>query len=288
MPPIPARKVTEYHTRCKPTWCPGCGDWGIWASLKTAMAELKLDPDKTVIVYGIGCSGNMANTIRTYGFHGLHGRALPAAEAIKIANHALTVIVVAGDGDGYGEGLNHFIQSMRGNHDLTYIVHDNQVYGLTTGQASPTAHQGFAAKSTPHGVLEEPINPLTLAVSAGCGFVSRGFAGDLPHTSQLIKLGIQHKGFSLVDILQPCTTFNKINTVEWYREHIRKLPEDADRSNRLNAWKLASDLDRLAVGVLYEENKPSYTDRLPQLEPGPLVSQSLTRKNLTSLYKEFE
>lgn len=252
------------------------------------MIELKLDPATTVIVYGIGCSGNMSNTLNTYGFHGLHGRALPSAEGIKIANNALTVIVVAGDGDGYGEGMGHFIHSMRGNHDITYIVHDNQVYGLTVGQTSPTAAKGYQSKSTPHGVIEQPVNPLALALSTGCSFVSRAFAGDLPHTTQILKRAIQHKGFSFVDVFQPCITFNKINTFQWFREHIYKLGEKYDPSNLAKAWAASCEVERLGIGVFYEDERLTYTDQLAQIQKSPLARQPVHPVNIVSLYKEFE
>lgn len=288
MATAPKKTAKDYDTDHKPTWCPGCGDWAIWGSIKQALADLNMDPAQTVIVYGIGCSGNMSNTVHAYGVHGLHGRALPVAEGVKVANDKLNVIVVGGDGDGYGEGLSHFIHSMRGNHDITYIVHDNQVYGLTTGQTSPTSQKGYKSKSTPHGVLEEPINPMALALSAGCSFVSRSFAGDLPFTTDIIKKALQHKGFSLVDIFQPCATFNKVNTLDWYREHIFKLSDKHDPSNLKKAWEVGMDMEKLAIGVLYKDERPTYTERLPQIAKRPLAKTPVEPVNVTSLYKEFE
>lgn len=257
-----------------PTWCPGCGDYGIWSAIKKALVESNIPEEQLVIVYGVGCSGNMADFIRSYGFHGLHGRALTNAEAIKLANHDLKVIVVAGDGDTYGEGMGHFIAACRGNHDVTLIVHDNQVYGLTTGQAAPTTPSGWKTKSTPAGQIEVPVNPITLAVASGATFVARGYAGNIPVTADLIKRAIAHKGFSLVDTFQPCVTFNKHNTHAWYNERIALLDENRDKTNMMEAMSLSMDTEKLHVGLLYEQTgRPAYHESVAHLEKGPLVKQ---------------
>ncbi|MBI3573363.1 MAG: 2-oxoacid:ferredoxin oxidoreductase subunit beta, partial [Candidatus Kerfeldbacteria bacterium] len=193
----------NFETSQAPTWCPGCGDFAIWTIIKNSLVALGYQPHHVVIVFGIGCAGNQANTLRAYTFHGLHGRPLPVALGVALANHHLKVIAVGGDGDGYGEGLAHFIHTIRANPNITYLVHDNQVYGLTKGQVSPTSMVGFRSDSTPTGSIDEPINPIALALAAGCGYVARGFAGDLTHTEQLVKGALEHRGFSFVDILQP-------------------------------------------------------------------------------------
>lgn len=254
-----------------------CGDFGILLALKNALVELGRDPKDVVVVSGIGCSGKLPHYIKTYGFEGLHGRALPVASGVKLANHGLTVVTVGGDGDGYGIGMGHFIHSLRRNIDITYIVHNNQIYGLTTGQYSPTSHKGTISSSSPYGSLEEPVNPLTLALSSGCGFVSRGFAGDIKHLTQLIVSAIKYRGFSLVDVLQPCVTFNKLNTFAWFMQRVKKLEQEnhnpADFSAALNQalqWG-----DRIPIGVFYNVPRPLYEDGLPQLA-SPLVKQPLT------------
>ncbi len=281
-------KGDSLNTTSHPTWCPGCGDFGIWMALKMALVDLQLEPHNTVVVYGIGCSGNMANTLKTYAFHGLHGRPIPAAEGIKLANHGLNVIVVAGDGDTYGEGLNHFLTSIRGNHDLTMIVHDNQVYGLTTGQTAPTSEKGYASKSTPQGVIEEPLNPLALALSAGGGFIARGFAGNMLQLTELIKKGIQHRGFSLIDVLQPCVTFNKHNTYHWFYERVYDLEKEGHRQNDWNAaMQKARDMERLATGLFYMNDRPPYHAALPQLANGPLVKNPLEGIDVRQVYGDF-
>ncbi|MBI5467000.1 MAG: 2-oxoacid ferredoxin oxidoreductase [Candidatus Kerfeldbacteria bacterium] len=271
--------IRDFETHQTPTWCPGCGDFGIWTALKGAVVELGLAPHDLVVVFGIGCAGNQANFVRAYGFHGLHGRALPVAEGIALANHGLTTIVVGGDGDGYGEGLAHFIHTMRANPNITYLVHDNQLYGLTKGQASPTSMQGFHTSSTPFGNPDEPLNPLSLAIATDCGFVARGFAGDVPHLQQLIVQGIKHRGFSFIDILQPCVTFNHLNTYSWFYERIVKLDTlQHDPHNRLQAWQQAtSGPDQLPIGVFYQADKPTLEDRFEQLHNGPLVEQHSSR-----------
>lgn len=252
------------------------------------MDELGLDHHNTVVVYGIGCSGNMANTINTYGFHGLHGRALPAAEGIKLANQSLNVIVVAGDGDTYGEGMNHFLTACRGNHDITLLVHDNQVYGLTTGQTSPTSEKGYESKSTPGGVIEEPVNPLTVALAGGAGFVAQGFSGNTIQLTDLIKKAIQYKGFSFVNALQPCVTFNKHNTFQWFYRRVYELEKEGYTPTDWHvAVQKARELERLATGVIYLHERQPYHEALPQLKNGPLVHQPLDGIDVRPSLKDF-
>ncbi len=281
--------IKDFETHQFPTWCPGCGDFGIWTALKQALVELALEPHQVVVVFGIGCSGNQANFVRAYGFHGLHGRALPLATGVSLANHGVTTIVVGGDGDGYGEGLSHFLHTIRANPNITYLVHDNQVYGLTKGQTSPTSVQGFKTDSTPSGSIEEPINPIALALAADCGYVARGFAGDVKHLQQLIVGGVKHNGFSLIDVFQPCVTFNHLNTFSWFFQKVVKLDTlGHDPSNRSAAWEKAINPgDKFPIGLFFQQAKPSYQDRLPQLKEGPLVRRSIERIDLTKLFSTF-
>lgn len=261
-----------------PTWCPGCGNFGIWAALKSAFAKLGFNQNNFAIVYGIGCSGNMNDFLWVDSFHALHGRAIPTAIGIKIANHNLPVIVIAGDGDCYGEGGNHLMHAARGNHDITVIVHDNRVYGLTTGQTAPTSPKGYKAKSTPEGIIEVPINPIALAVTQGGTFAAQGFSGDINHLSDLIVSAISHKGFSLVNIFQPCITWNHEATFPWYRERIYKLDSsNHDPKDISQAINKSMELDtKLPIGIIYQTERPTYTMSLPQLEKNTLKDQNLT------------
>jgi 2-oxoglutarate ferredoxin oxidoreductase subunit beta len=279
----------SFKTSFLPTWCPGCGDFGIWSSLKNALAKLGIGPDDGLIVYGIGCHGNMYDWVHMYGVEGLHGRTLPVAQGAKLVNHKLPVLVVSGDGDGLGEGGNHFIHAAKRNADIAVFLHDNQVYGLTTGQASPTAKSGFKTKSTPEGVTDEPINPLTLALAAGATFVARAFAGDMPGLTELMAAAISHKGFAVLDILQPCVTFDKVHTYAWYRSRVYKLEEEKYQPvDRMKAMEKAMEWgDRIPVGVFYKEDKPTSDDLEPALAAGPLVSQKLEIERLDDLLNEF-
>ena len=257
-----------------PTWCPGCGDWGIRIGIKSAFTQLGLDPSKVMLSFDIGCSGNMNDFLNGYAMHGLHGRSLTTAVGMKLGNHDMTTVVIAGDGGTYGEGGNHFLHTCRGNHDVTVIVHDNMVYGLTTGQVAPTAEKGYKSKSTPQGIVEVSVNPLALAISQGATFVAQGFAGDAKQVIELIKAGIQHKGFSLVNILQPCVTFNKKNTYHYYLEKTYKLDESYDPTNISEALKKSMELleEKFPLGIIYKSDRPAFHEQLPQLEK-PLVDQ---------------
>lgn len=279
---------TTLHSPIFPTWCPGCGDYGIWASLKKALSELAIPEEELVMVFGVGCSGNMADFLRVYGFHALHGRSIPVAEAIKLANHNLKVIIIAGDGDTYGEGMGHFIAAARGNHDITLIVHNNGVYGLTTGQASPTSEKGRKTKSTPTGVVEVPVNPVAVAVTSGATWVGRGFAGNIPFTTELIKKAIEHKGFSLLDIFQPCVTFNKVNTAIWYNQRISKIEEQSN-TDKLKAIQWSLETEKLPVGVFYEDTtQQPYHEQVPALKDKSLVAQSIEKISLAQILLEFK
>jgi 2-oxoglutarate ferredoxin oxidoreductase subunit beta len=272
-----------------PAWCPGCGNFGILQALKKALVDLNIEPYQILMVSGIGQAGKLPHYARGNILNMLHGRALPAAAGAKIANHNLIVIAVGGDGDGYAEGGNHFIHSMRLNHDITYLVHNNQIYSLTKGQASPTSDVGFVTKTTPRGALS-PEKPVALAVAAGAGFVARGFAGDVEYLAQLIQQGIQHKGFSFIDILQPCVTFNQKNTYEWYKERIYKLDNepDYDPEDKLAAFAKSQEWgDSIPVGIIYKHGVPSFEQQLPQLAGKPLGQLKMDRGLVDSLVDEF-
>lgn len=260
-----------------PTWCPGCGDWGIRIGIKTAFMQLGLDASNLLLSFDIGCSGNMNDFLNGYAMHGLHGRAVTTAVGMNLANHGMTTVSIGGDGGTYGEGGNHFLHAARGNHDITVIVHDNMVYGLTTGQAAPTSEQGYKGKSTPSGIIEVSVNPLALAITQGATFVAQGFAGDVKGVVELIKAGIQHKGFSLVNILQPCVTFNKVNTYHYYFEKTYKLAEDHDKSDYKQAVAKAMELneEKFPLGIVYQVQRPSFQEKLSQLPDNtPLVHKS--------------
>lgn len=258
-----------------PTWCPGCGNWGIGIALKTAFSQLNLSPSSVFVVFGIGCSGNMNDFLNAYAIHALHGRAIPNAIGIKIANHQKPVVAIVGDGDCYGEGGNHLIHACRGNHDITIIVHDNSVYGLTTGQLAPTAQKGFKSKSTPFGSFDDPINPLALSLVSGATFVAQAFAGNPKHLIEMIKEAVLHPGFSLVNVLQPCVTFNKINTYQYYQQKSYLLPQDYDKSNFSLALKKSLELkeEKFPLGVIYQTRKPTFTEQLPQLKEKTLLER---------------
>lgn len=232
-------------------WCPGCGNYDILESLKKALEELDLSPSNVVIVSGIGQAAKMPQYINVNMFNGLHGRSLPAAVGIKLANPELTVIAESGDGCSYGEGGNHFIHTIRKNPDILNIVHNNQIYGLTKGQASPTTRKGQITSLQFEGVPYEPFNPISVAIALNASFVARSFSGYKDLTKDLIKEGIKHKGYALIDILHPCVSFNKENTYQWYKENTYILPEDYDPSNRDEAFKIAMDTNKLALGIIY-------------------------------------
>ncbi|HZQ44600.1 MAG TPA: 2-oxoacid:ferredoxin oxidoreductase subunit beta [Acidobacteriaceae bacterium] len=269
--------IADTKGKADPDWCPGCGDYGVLAALQKALVELQIPLHDTITISGIGCSSNLPGYINTYGMHTLHGRSLAVATGVKLANHGLTVIVTGGDGDGFGIGGNHFVHTMRRNVDLLYIVMDNQIYGLTTGQTSPTSRLGMKTKSMPFGSIEPPINPISLALAAGCTFVARGFSGEQKHLTELIKLGIQHRGFSLLDVFSPCVTYNHDNTYPWFRPRVKKLEDDSsyDASN----WVAAMEKsvlwgDEIPIGKFFERTDiPPLHTAEPILNQGPLVTR---------------
>jgi len=282
-------ELAQLKTVGQPNWCPGCGNFPIWHSLKRAIVELNLEPHNVAIFSGIGCSSKMPHWINTYGFHGIHGRPLPIATGARLANNNLTVIAVGGDGDGYGIGIGHFVHAMRRNLNITYIVTNNQVYGLTTGQTSPTSDKGYATKSTPTGVIEIPINPIALAIASGATYISRGFSKEMKHLTKMIADGVRHEGFALVDVLQPCVTFNRKNTYEWFSKRVYKLEEtDHDATNKQAAFLKSLEWDdRIPIGLFYREARPTYEDDLPQIAETPLARQRIEDIDIRTLMTEF-
>ncbi|WP_029688375.1 2-oxoacid:ferredoxin oxidoreductase subunit beta [Thermoanaerobacter sp. A7A] len=273
----------------EPSWCPGCGNYMIRTALKQALEELNLNPHEVVLVTGIGQGAKMPHYIKINGFNGLHGRAVPPAIGIKLANKNLKVIVESGDGDTYGEGGNHFIHAIRRNIDIAHFVHNNQIYGLTKGQASPTTAKGQKTTLQFDGVKLEPLNPLALALTMGAGFIARGFSGDIPHLVNLMKEAILYKGYALVDILQPCVVWNKVNTFAWYKERVYHLPEDYDYTNKEEALKKAMEFgNKIPIGIIYKVEKETYEEKFDFIKNGPpLVDVELNPKNTEKLIKEF-
>jgi 2-oxoglutarate ferredoxin oxidoreductase subunit beta len=278
----------EDYTGQTPAWCPGCGNFSILRTFKEALVELGLEPHQFTIVSGIGQAAKFPHYLKCNTFNSLHGRALPVATGIRLANHEMPVIVNTGDGDCYGEGGNHLMHAMRRNVNIKLFVHDNQIYGLTKGQASPTSMEGIKTKNQPFGVFSEQLNPMALAVALDCSFVARSFAGDREHLKGLMKEAMSHKGFSLVDILQPCVTFNKVNTYEWYKERVYHLEPEHNPEDRVEAFQKALEWgDRIPMGVIYKNNRPVYEERIPMIKDSPLVQQVFDKAPLEKTLKEF-
>jgi 2-oxoglutarate/2-oxoacid ferredoxin oxidoreductase subunit beta len=272
--------AADFKGKVEPDWCPGCGDFGVLNSLQKVLAEMKIQPHNTITISGIGCSSNLPGFISTYGMHTLHGRALAVATGVKMANHELNVIVTGGDGDGFGIGGNHFIHTMRRNVDLLYLVMDNQIYGLTTGQTSPTSRKGMKTKSMPYGNVEEPINPIALALAAGATFVARGYSAEPKQLMDLIKQGMEHKGFAFIDVFSPCVTYNHDNTYAWFKERVKKLEDDPsyDSADWHAAMKRALLWgDEIPIGKFFQRTDlPSLDQVEPVLnEGGPLAHREL-------------
>lgn len=266
-------------------WCPGCGNFAILNCLRDALEELELDPHTVLIAAGIGQAAKIPQYISANSFCGLHGRALPPATAAKIANNNLTVVVSTGDGDTYGEGGNHFLHAIRRNVDIAHLVHNNQVYGLTKGQASPTSDMGMVTGAQVEGSRNIPFNPMLLAIAAGAGFAARGFAGRPEHLKELMKRAIRFRGYALVDILQPCVSFNKLNTYQWYRERVYELDETHDATNRLLALERATEWgERIPLGVLCEQAQPTFHDRHGSLKDGQIL---VGRRNDPALIEKY-
>lgn len=280
-----SNKFQKYET----AWCPGCGNFNILDCLKTALEELGKDPYEVLMAAGIGQAAKTPQYISANTFCGLHGRSLPAAVAAKIANEKLTVIVNTGDGDSYGEGGNHFLHNIRRNVDITHFVHDNQIYGLTKGQASPTSAEGHVTGVQTSGNMNTPMNPVLMAIAGGAGFVARAFSGDREHLIHIMKQAITYKGYAMVDILQPCISFNKINTFAYYKSHVYHIEETFDSSNKLAAMEKAMEMDeRIPIGVIYHEEKETYHQKNQVLSTGePLVDRKTDRDTIHKFISEF-
>jgi 2-oxoglutarate ferredoxin oxidoreductase subunit beta len=272
-----------------PAWCPGCGNFAILKAFKDAMAGLGIEPHRFTVVSGIGQAGKFPHYTRCNTFNGLHGRTLPVATGIRLANHEMLTIAVAGDGDCYGEGGNHLLHAMRRNINVKLFVHNNQIYGLTKGQPSPTTAEGMVAKNMPFGVLAEQMSPLALAVAMDCSFAARAFAGDVEHLKEMVKQAVNHRGFTLVDILQPCVTFNKVNTFEWYRQRVYRIEEGYDPEDRAAAFQKALEWgDRIPIGIIFRSRRPTYEERFPMIAGRALVKQDLfPAAKLEQTLKEF-
>jgi len=271
-----------------PAWCPGCGNYGILKSFKDAMIEMNIEPHQLIIVSGIGQAGKFPHYVKCNTFNGLHGRTLPVATGIRLANNEILVMAFAGDGDCYGEGGNHLNHAIRRNINVKLFVHDNQIYGLTKGQASPTSMEGMKTKNQPFGVFSEQLNPMALAVALDCSFAARGFAGEMKHLTWLIKEAVNHKGFSIVDILQPCVTFNKINTYDWYKQRVYHIEPEYNPEDRIAAFKKALEWgDRIPLGIIYRNSRTSLEARVPVIKDKPLVQQSFDPSKIETALKEF-
>jgi len=270
--------IETYAGPVDPDWCPGCGDFSVLKAVKMAAAKAAVAPKDLVVVSGIGCSSNLPGYVHAYGVHSLHGRAVAVATGIRLANTDLKVVITGGDGDGYGIGIGHFIHAMRRNLDLTYVVMDNQIYGLTTGQASPTTMKEMRTKSTPRGNVELPINPIALALVSGATYIARGFSGDPGQMADLIAGGIRHKGFALIDVFSPCVTYNMLNTYPWFKKRVYKLEDEAGYSPDNGKAALDKSFewgDRIPIGLFYKDDQPTYEDSEPAYQRGALVRQPL-------------
>ena len=282
----------DFRNDVPPNWCPGCGDFAVLAAMQRAFANLGLRPEQVAVVSGIGCSGRISGYIHTYGFHGTHGRALALAQGLKIANRDLVVVAAGGDGDGYAIGLNHTIHAIRRNMDITYIVMDNQIYGLTKGQTSPRSAMGFQTKSTPKGSIEAPLSPLMMALAAGGTFVAQGFSSDVNQLVSIIEAGIKHRGFAFINVFSPCVTFNKVNTYDWFRERVVPVEtiEGYDPHDRKLAMQKLMETDGMLTGIIYQDpDSVAYEDRIPGFRKEPLVKQPLkpSREDFEALVAEF-
>jgi 2-oxoglutarate ferredoxin oxidoreductase subunit beta len=271
-----------------PAWCPGCGNFAIVKAFKEVMVELQLAPHQIVVVSGIGQAAKLPHYIKCNTFNGLHGRALPVATGIRLANHGMPVIVTTGDGDCYGEGGNHLMAAIRRNINVKLFVHNNQIYGLTKGQPSPTSSEGTIAKNVPFGVISEQFNPMTLAVALNCSFAARAFAGDTEHLKSLMMDAMNHNGFALIDILQPCVSFNKVNTYEWYGDRVYHLEPEYNPEDRLKAFSRSLEWgERIPIGIIYRNNRVTFEERVSLPAVGPLVQQCYDQTKITEMLRSF-
>ncbi|WP_214482760.1 2-oxoacid:ferredoxin oxidoreductase subunit beta [Bacillus sp. SM2101] len=282
----------DFRNNVKPNWCPGCGDFSVQAAIQRAAANVGLQPEELAVVSGIGCSGRISGYINSYGFHGIHGRSLPIAQGVKMANRDLTVIASGGDGDGFAIGMGHTVHAIRRNIDVTYIVMDNQIYGLTKGQTSPRSEVGFKTKSTPKGSIESSLSVMEMALTAGSTFVAQSFSTDLKELTSLIEAGINHKGFSLINVFSPCVTYNKTNTYDWFKENLTSLKtiEGYDPNNRMTAMQTLMEHNGLVTGLIYQNNEqPSYQELVYGYSEDPLTNAdlSISKDKFDELVAEF-
>ncbi|MDX8365145.1 2-oxoacid:ferredoxin oxidoreductase subunit beta [Cytobacillus sp. Hm23] len=282
----------DFRNNVKPNWCPGCGDFSVQAAIQRAAANVGLQPEELAVVSGIGCSGRISGYINSYGFHGIHGRSLPIAQGVKMANRDLTVIASGGDGDGFAIGMGHTVHAIRRNIDVTYIVMDNQIYGLTKGQTSPRSEVGFKTKSTPKGSIESSLSVMEMALTAGATFVAQSFSTDLKELTSLIEAGINHKGFSLINVFSPCVTYNKTNTYDWFKENLTSLKtiEEYDPNNRMTAMQTLMEHNGLVTGLIYQNNEqPSYQELVYGYSEDPLTNAdlSISKDKFDELVAEF-
>lgn len=282
----------DFRNNVKPNWCPGCGDFSVQAAIQKAAANVGLEPDEVALITGIGCSGRLSGYVNSYGVHSIHGRALPLAQGVKMANRDLTVIASGGDGDGYAIGMGHTIHALRRNMNITYIVMDNQIYGLTKGQTSPSSAPGFVTKTTPKGNIEQNVAPLELALSSGATFVAQGFSSDIKALTKIIEDAINHDGFSFVNVFSPCVTYNKINTYDWFKENLTAIDdiENYDVSNKQAALQTVIEHDSLVKGIVYQDTTTtSYESQIDGLAETPLAHQdlNLTEEQFESFTKQF-
>ncbi|WP_214765299.1 MULTISPECIES: 2-oxoacid:ferredoxin oxidoreductase subunit beta [unclassified Exiguobacterium] len=282
----------DFRNDVKPNWCPGCGDFSIQAAIQRAVANVGLEPEELALISGIGCSGRISGYINTYGFHGVHGRSLPIAQGVKMANRELTVIASGGDGDGFAIGMGHTVHAFKRNVDMTYIVMDNQIYGLTKGQTSPTSAPGFKTKSTPKGSIEKSISPVELALTAGATFVAQSFSNDLKGLTRLIEQATEHKGFAFINVFSPCVTFNKVNTYDWFKQNLTKLDEieGYDATNLDTAKRVVHEHDGLVMGLIYQdESRLDYQSQIDGYDETGLTFADLemNEKTFNQLAAEF-
>lgn len=273
----------------KTSWCPGCGNFAILDGITQSLNELGLNPQDVLMVSGIGQAAKLPHYINAHGLNGLHGRALPSAMGAQAANSDLKIIVNSGDGDTYGEGGNHLLHNIRRNIDIVHMVHDNQVYGLTKGQGSPTTAHGQVTRLQHEGMKSEPLKPMAMAIALGCSFVARSFSGDLPHLKSMIKAALNHKGYALIDIMQPCVTFNKVNTFKWYKDRAYYLPESYDPTDKVKAFEMAQQFgdEGIPMGILYLNPKATFMDQITHIDR-PLVSYERSPSSIDQLLDSLE
>jgi 2-oxoglutarate ferredoxin oxidoreductase subunit beta len=279
----------ERYQGIESAWCPGCGNFPMLQAFKQALAELEMPPEDILVVSGIGQSSKFPHYVKCHTFNGIHGRALPVATGCRLANPNLKVVVTTGDGDCYGEGGNHLLAAFRRNPDITLVVHNNQVYGLTKGQASPTSDQGFQTLLQPKGVPYPPLHALALAVAQDCSWVGRGFAGMRDHLKDLYKQAISHRGFALLEVLQPCVSFNKVNTYQWYQERVYRVEDSPDYDPESELWAYQKGKEwgeKIPLGVIYKNPRPIIEEAFSVLADGPLFQQARERP-IAQLLQDF-